>query len=70
MINYFFILFIKFYQRLISPLFSPTCRFTPTCSSYSIAALKKYNFFKALTFIFKRVLNCHPWGGSGYDPLP
>ena len=64
------ILLIKIYQLLISPLFSPSCRFTPTCSHYTIEALKKYGILKGGWLGFKRIIKCHPWGGSGYDPVP
>jgi hypothetical protein len=64
------ILLIKIYQILVSPLFPPSCRFTPTCSHYSIEALKKYGILKGGWLSIKRILRCHPWGGSGYDPVP
>ncbi|MBR5824574.1 MAG: membrane protein insertion efficiency factor YidD, partial [Paludibacteraceae bacterium] len=54
----------------ISPLFPPTCRFTPTCSQYAIEAIKKHGPFKGLWLAVKRIARCHPWGGSGYDPVP
>ncbi len=65
-----FILLFRGYQILISPLKPPTCRFTPTCSTYAITALKKYGPFKGLYLTAKRLAKCHPWGGSGYDPVP
>ena len=65
-----FILFIKGYQYLISPLFPPTCRYTPTCSHYAVAALKKHGLLRGGKLALKRILSCHPWGGSGYDPVP
>jgi putative membrane protein insertion efficiency factor len=65
-----FIVLIKIYQLLISPLFPPSCRFTPTCSHYSLEALKKYGILKGGWLSIKRILRCHPWGGSGYDPVP
>ncbi len=61
---------VKFYQKAISPLFPPTCRYTPTCSSYSIEALKKYGPFKGGWLSLKRFLSCNPWGGHGHDPVP
>jgi len=64
------ILLIKLYQLLISPLFPPSCRFTPTCSEYTLEALKKYGILKGSWLGFKRIIRCHPWGGSGYDPVP
>lgn len=65
-----FILIIKIYQLVLSPLFPSSCRYTPTCSSYSIEALKKYGILKGGWLSIKRILSCHPWGGSGYDPVP
>ena len=61
---------IRFYQRYISPLKPPTCRFTPTCSNYAIQAIRKHGPFKGLALAVWRILRCNPWGGSGYDPVP
>ncbi len=61
---------IRFYQRYISPLTPPTCRFTPTCSNYAIQAIRKHGPFKGLALAVWRILRCNPWGGSGYDPVP
>lgn len=61
---------IRFYQRFISPLTPATCRFTPTCSSYAIQAIRKHGPFKGLALAVWRILRCNPWGGSGYDPVP
>ena len=52
---------------LIQP---PTCRFTPTCSTYAIQAIRKHGPFKGLALAVWRILRCNPWGGSGYDPVP
>jgi hypothetical protein len=65
-----FILLIKIYQIFISPLFPSSCRYTPTCSHYTLEALKKYGLLKGLWLGIKRISRCHPWGGSGYDPVP
>jgi putative membrane protein insertion efficiency factor len=65
-----FILLIKFYQLCISPLKPATCRFTPTCSQYALEAFRKYGPLKGFWLSFKRIMRCHPWGGSGYDPVP
>ncbi|MCX8020089.1 MAG: membrane protein insertion efficiency factor YidD [Chitinophagaceae bacterium] len=65
-----FIFLIKMYQLVISPWKAPSCRFTPTCSEYAITALKKYGMLKGLRLTLRRLLRCHPWGGSGYDPVP
>ena len=65
-----FIALIKFYQTLISPLLGSNCRYQPTCSEYSIEALKTWGLFKGLLISLKRIFKCHPWGGKGYDPVP
>jgi hypothetical protein len=65
-----FIGLIRFYQLTISPLFPSSCRYTPTCSHYSIEALRKHGFWKGGKLAIKRIGRCHPWGGSGYDPVP
>ena len=70
MLNNLIITFVKFYQKAISPFFISSCRFTPSCSEYTIEALQKYNFFKALFLVIKRILKCHPWNKGGPDPLP
>jgi uncharacterized protein len=65
-----FILVIRIYQLIISPWLGPKCRFTPSCSEYSIQAFRKYGPVKGFWLSMKRVSKCHPWGGSGYDPVP
>ncbi|PKQ68943.1 membrane protein insertion efficiency factor YidD [Raineya orbicola] len=64
------ILFVKFYQVAISPWFPASCRYTPTCSVYMIEAVKKHGVWKGVKLGLKRLSRCHPWGGSGYDPVP
>lgn len=64
------VLLIKFYQICISPFTPPSCRFTPTCSQYALEAFRKHGPFKGLYLTVRRLLRCHPWGGSGYDPVP
>lgn len=61
---------IQFYRRVISPMTPPSCRFTPTCSQYAIEAIRKHGPFKGMYLAVRRILRCHPWGGSGYDPVP
>ena len=61
---------IKGYQKWISPLLPARCRFQPTCSQYCIEALQEHYFFKAIFLGIKRIFRCHPWGGSGHDPVP
>jgi putative membrane protein insertion efficiency factor len=65
-----FILLIRLYQLIISPWIGPKCRFTPTCSQYGIEALRKHGPIKGLWLTIRRVSRCHPWGGSGFDPVP
>lgn len=65
-----FIILVKLYQNLISPLTPATCRYQPTCSHYTVEALQKHGLFKGGILSIKRIFSCHPWGGSGYDPVP
>lgn len=67
---YPFLLVIKVYQTFISPLTPASCRFQPTCSAYSKEALEKHGLFKGGWLAIKRIFSCHPWGKSGYDPVP
>jgi len=64
------ILLIKIYQKVVSPWTPATCRYNPTCSSYSIDAFQKHGLWKGFILTIKRIGSCHPWGGSGYDPVP
>jgi uncharacterized protein len=65
------ILPIRAYQLLLSPLLGANkCRYTPTCSHYAIEAIQVWGPFKGFWLAAKRILSCHPWGGSGYDPVP
>lgn len=65
--------FIKFYKFLISPVLGNSCRYFPTCSDYSIEALKTFGFIKGIFLIIKRIFSCHPikflGGGEGFDPV-
>lgn len=65
-----FIFLIKVYQFLISPLLPNACRYSPTCSVYAEQAIVKYGIIKGIYLAAKRLSRCHPWGGSGHDPLP
>ncbi|NLA58155.1 MAG: membrane protein insertion efficiency factor YidD [Firmicutes bacterium] len=61
--------FIWFYQKCISPLLPPRCRFYPTCSEYGRQAVEKYGVGRGLVMLAKRLMRCHPWGAGGYDPV-
>ena len=61
--------FIKGYKFIMSPLLGNSCRYLPTCSEYSIEALKTFGFFKGLLLSMKRILSCHPWRQGGFDPV-
>lgn len=61
---------IRFYKACISPMLPPSCRYVPTCSQYAIEAIQIHGPLKGLWLAVKRILSCHPWGGSGYDPVP
>lgn len=65
-----FILLVRMYQLAISPLFPARCRYLPTCSEYMIEALRMHGPVRGLWLGIKRIGRCHPWGGSGYDPVP
>ncbi len=65
-----FILPIRFYQVCISPMFPAACRYTPTCSQYAIEAIREHGIIRGGWLALKRISRCHPWGGSGYDPVP
>ena len=61
---------IYFYKGAISPLTPPSCRFTPSCSTYALEAIRRHGPIYGLYLALRRILRCHPWGGSGYDPVP
>jgi putative membrane protein insertion efficiency factor len=61
---------LRFYRLVISPLIGTNCRYTPTCSSYAMEALRKHGAFKGTWLAAKRIARCHPWGGSGIDNVP
>ena len=63
-------LLVRFYQLAISPYTPSSCRYEPSCSQYTIVALKKRGVIVGLWLSLKRIFSCHPWGGSGYDPVP
>ncbi|NPA36839.1 MAG: membrane protein insertion efficiency factor YidD [Chlorobi bacterium] len=69
-LSWLLILPVKFYQLFISPMLGSNCNFSPTCSSYSIEALKKHGPIKGLLLSVWRIIRCNPWGGHGKDPVP
>ena len=68
--SFIFRAIITIYQKGISPLLPPRCRYSPTCSEYGLQAIKKYGPWRGGKLTIKRVINCHPWGGEGHDPVP
>ncbi|MBK7095007.1 MAG: membrane protein insertion efficiency factor YidD [Saprospiraceae bacterium] len=64
------ILPIRVYQLLLSPLLGKNCRYTPTCSHYTIEAINEWGALKGSWLGIRRIVSCNPWGGSGYDPVP
>ncbi len=65
-----FVLLIRVYQLIISPMLGSNCRFIPTCSEYAMESLKEYGLIKGIFLSIKRIGKCHPWGSHGYDPIP
>jgi len=65
-----FLLLIRAYQLLLSPMLGASCRYTPTCSQYAMEAIRKYGPLKGGWLAAKRIARCHPWGGHGHDPVP
>ncbi|MBN2247143.1 MAG: membrane protein insertion efficiency factor YidD [Coriobacteriia bacterium] len=61
---------ITVYRRLISPLFPPSCRFTPTCSAYAYTAIERHGLARGGLLALKRIARCHPWNPGGDDPVP
>jgi len=61
---------IKLYRYTISPYLAPSCRFTPTCSSYAIEAVERFGIFRGSWMAMRRISRCHPWHEAGYDPVP
>lgn len=67
--KYVLIALIRFYQLVVSPLLPPSCRFTPTCSAYTMEAVKKYGALRGSYMGIRRLLRCHPFHPGGYDPV-
>jgi uncharacterized protein len=61
---------VRVYQLVVSPLLPPACRFLPTCSDYAAEAIERHGAGRGIVLALRRLARCHPWGGSGYDPVP
>ena len=70
MISRLMILLVRMWQKGPSLVLPPSCRYAPSCSAYAIEALRRYGALKGGWLAARRVARCHPWGGSGYDPVP
>lgn len=70
LVRHIFLLPVYFYRACISPMLPPACRYVPTCSQYAVEAVMKHGILHGGWLALKRILRCHPWGGSGYDPVP
>ena len=70
LISAIFIFLVKLYQYTISPLLGSNCRYSPTCSSYTVQAIQEWGLIKGTWLGIKRISRCHPWGSEGYDPVP
>jgi hypothetical protein len=64
------LLMIRIYQQAVSPYLPPSCRYTPTCSEYAAEALGRHGAGRGSWLALRRLLRCHPWGGTGHDPVP
>ncbi len=70
LIQNIFITPIRFYQKVISPMLGPTCRYQPTCSHYMVGAIEEWGVIRGIWMGLKRIFRCHPWASSGHDPVP
>lgn len=61
---------IRAYQLLVSPVLGPSCRYLPSCSEYAAEAIERHGALAGTWLALRRLARCHPWGGSGYDPVP
>lgn len=64
------LLMVRFYRRAVSPLLPPSCRFVPSCSAYAEEAIRRHGAARGGWLATRRLLRCHPFGGSGFDPVP
>lgn len=70
MLKQIFIFPIRLYQRILSPMLGAHCRYTPSCSQYAVESIQEWGVIKGMALGGKRIMRCHPWGASGYDPVP
>jgi len=61
---------IRLWQLTLSQILPPSCRFSPSCSAYAITAIERHGPLRGVWLGTRRIIRCHPWGGSGYDPVP
>lgn len=64
------VLLVRGYQRFISPLLPPSCRFAPSCSQYALEAVQRHGALRGSWLAIRRIVRCHPWNPGGYDPVP
>jgi putative membrane protein insertion efficiency factor len=64
------LILVRFYQKILSPLLPPSCRFVPSCSQYAVEAISHFGFFKGGWLAATRIARCHPLNPGGYDPVP
>lgn len=69
MLSKFLLFFIQAYRLVLSPILPPACRFYPSCSLYSLEAIRRYGAFRGSVMALRRLLRCHPWHPGGYDPV-
>lgn len=68
--KYLLMALVRMYRSFLSPLFPPSCRYSPTCSAYALEALQRHGALYGSWLTLKRLARCHPWGGHGHDPVP
>ncbi len=70
LLSIIFLILIRSYQLFLSPVLGANCRYAPTCSGYAQEAIRQHGPFRGGWLALRRIGRCHPWGGSGYDPVP